>query len=75
VGRVGSLVFLRAVGKTLIVTFSLSEQSQNGEDQMETDLPPNTNPDDLSKYKLDEYDKEPDKKGPSFDRLGSLAGG
>lgn len=31
---------------------------------METDPPPNTDPEDLSKYKLDEYDNEPDKIGP-----------
>ena len=36
---------------------------------METDPPPNTDPEDLSKYKLDEYDNEPDKEGPYFDRL------
>lgn len=36
---------------------------------METDPPPNADPHDLSKYKLDEYDNEPDKKGPYFDRL------
>jgi len=34
---------------------------------METDPPRNTDPEDLSKYKLDEYDNEPDKKGPSFE--------
>lgn len=47
----------------------LSEKSQNGEDQMETDPPHNTDPEDLSKYRLDEYDNEPDKKSPYLARL------
>jgi hypothetical protein len=52
----------------LIMGFTRSEKSQDGEDQMETDHPSNADPDDLSKYKLDEYDKESDKKGPYSDQ-------
>lgn len=50
-----------------------SENPQDGGDQMETDPPPNpppnTDPGDLSKYKLDDYDNEPNKKGPYFHGL------
>jgi hypothetical protein len=65
-GRVGPLTFSWASGEDVDYGLSLSEKSQNGEDRMETDPPPNTDPEDLSKYKLDEYDNEPDKKGPYF---------
>ena len=52
----------------------LSEKSQDGGDQMETDPPPNTDPDDLSKYKLDEYDNELDKQGPYLHGLAFFLG-
>lgn len=68
-GRVGSLYIFVGCKEVVDYGLQLSEKSQDGEDRMETDHPPNTDPDDLSKYKLDAYDDESDKKGAYFHRL------